>query len=259
MFGTTEVVPFQNSPARYILQEALKLCPDAKAISATNSSTTQSAKDMNRPTLITLKTLTWIACLSPFAMLVYEAITNTLGPDPSAKIQLTTGYNALLMLILALAVTPVRALSPRLSWLIKFRRLLGLFAFFYATIHLATYVALYANFNLSVFETDITKRRFIIAGFCAYLLMLPLAATSTTWAIRKLGGKRWNRLHKLVYLAAIAGIIHYWWQVKPGVLSPTNLTVVLFVLLLARPIIALLQKRRARHAVAVSKLAGTTE
>lgn len=214
---------------------------------------------MNRSTLITLKTLTWIACLSPFAMLVYEAVTNTLGPDPTSTIALTTGYNALLMLILSLAVTPVRALSSRLSWLIKFRRLLGLFAFFYATIHLATYVALYANFNLSVFETDITKRRFIIAGFCAYVLLLPLAATSTTWAIRKLGGKRWNRLHKLVYFAAIAGIIHYWWQVKPGVLSPMNLTIVLFVLLFARPVIALAQKRRKRQSVAVSKFAGTTE
>jgi methionine sulfoxide reductase heme-binding subunit len=153
------------------------------------------------------------------------------------------------MLILSLAVTPLRLLSPRLSWLIKFRRLLGLFAFFYASIHLATYVALYANFNLSVFETDITKRRFIIAGFCAYLLLLPLAATSTTWAIRKLGGKRWNRLHKLVYFAAICGIIHYWWQVKPGVLSPTNLTIALFILLLARPILLVINKRRAQRTV----------
>ena len=201
---------------------------------------------MNRSTLITLKTITWLACLSPFALLVYQAITNTLGPDPTSTIALTTGYNALLMLILSLAVTPLRQLSPRLSWLIKFRRLLGLFAFFYATIHLATYVALYANFNLSVFETDITKRRFIIAGFCAWLLLLPLAATSTTWAIRKLGGKRWNRLHKLVYLAAICGIVHYWWQVKPGVLSPLRLTIVLGVLLLARPILTWINARKTR-------------
>lgn len=205
---------------------------------------------MNRSTLITLKTITWLACLSPFALLVYQAITNTLGPDPTSTIALTTGYNALLMLILSLAVTPLRQLSPRLSWLIKFRRLLGLFAFFYATIHLATYVALYANFNLSVFETDITKRRFIIAGFCAWLLLLPLAATSTTWAIRKLGGKGWNRLHKLVYLAAICGIIHYWWQVKPGVLSPLRLTIVLGLLLLARPVLTWINARKHRPAAA---------
>ena len=205
---------------------------------------------MSRKTLITLKTLTWIACLGPFLMLVYEAITNTLGPDPTSEIALTTGYNALLLLILSLAITPLRLLSARLSWLIKFRRLLGLFAFFYATIHLATYLALYLNFDWNVFKTDITKRRFIIAGFAAYLLLVPLALTSTTWAIRKLGGKQWNRLHKLVYLAAIVGIIHYWWQVKPGVLSPMNLTISLAALLLARPVLLFIQKRKARRAVA---------
>jgi methionine sulfoxide reductase heme-binding subunit len=205
---------------------------------------------MSRKTLITLKSLTWIACLGPFALLVYQAVTNTLGPDPTSTIALTTGYNALLLLILSLGVTPLRLLSPRLSWLIKFRRLLGLFAFFYASIHLATYLVLYLNFDLSVFKTDITKRRFIIAGFAAYTLLVPLAATSTTWAIRKLGGNGWNRLHKLVYLAAICGIIHYWWQVKPGVLSPMNLTITLTVLLLARPVLTYIQKRRTHRAVA---------
>jgi methionine sulfoxide reductase heme-binding subunit len=206
---------------------------------------------MNRKTLITLKTLTWIACLGPFALLVYQGVTNTLGPDPTSNIALTTGYNALLLLILSLAITPLRLLSPRLSWLIKFRRLLGLFAFFYASIHLATYLVLYLNFDWNVFKTDITKRRFIIAGFSAYILLVLLAATSTTWAIRKLGGQQWNRLHKLVYLAAICGIIHYWWQVKPGVLSPMNLTIALAILLLARPVLTFIQKRRTRRAVAV--------
>ncbi len=201
---------------------------------------------MNRTTLITLKTVTWIACLSPFAMLVYQAVTNTLGPDPTSNIALTTGYNALLLLILSLAITPLRLLSPRLSWLIKFRRMLGLFAFFYASLHLATYIALYMNFDLSVFKTDITKRRFIIAGFLAYTLLVPLAATSTTWAIRKLGGRRWNQLHKLVYFAAISGIIHYWWQVKPGVKSPMNLTITLFVLLLSRPVLTWVHQRKSR-------------
>jgi len=205
---------------------------------------------MKRSTLILLKALTWIACLSPFTYLVCQAVTNTLGPDPTARITLTTGYNALLFLILSLAITPLRGLSPRFSWLIKFRRLLGLFAFFYATLHLATYVALYANFDFSVFRTDITRRRFIIAGFSAWMLLLPLAVTSTTWSIRKLGGKRWNRLHKLVYFAAICGIVHYWWQVKPGVLTPLRLTVVLAVLLLARPVIAIIQKRKARPVAA---------
>ncbi|MGA7857687.1 MAG: protein-methionine-sulfoxide reductase heme-binding subunit MsrQ [Terracidiphilus sp.] len=205
---------------------------------------------MKRSTLILLKTFTWIACLSPFTLLVYQAITNTLGPDPTSTITQTTGYNALLMLILSLAISPLRSLSPRLSWLIKFRRLLGLFAFFYASLHLATYIALYMNFDLNVFKTDITRRRFIIAGFAAWTLLVPLAATSTTWAIRKLGGKNWNRLHRLVYLAAICGIVHYWWQVKPGVLSPLRLTLVLSVLLLARPVLAYVQRRKTRPVAA---------
>jgi sulfoxide reductase heme-binding subunit YedZ len=205
---------------------------------------------MKRSTLILLKCATWIACLWPLALLGYGAVTNTLGPDPTSKIALTTGYTTLLPLILSLAVTPVRSLSPRLSWLIKFRRLLGLFAFFYGTLHLLTYVALYSNFSVQAMIDDITKRRFIMAGAAAWLLLLPLAATSTTWSIRKLGGKNWKRLHMLVYLAAICGLVHYWWQVKPGVLSPLRMTVVLAVLLLARPVLWWMQRRKARAATA---------
>jgi methionine sulfoxide reductase heme-binding subunit len=200
---------------------------------------------MNRLALIILKTLTWIACLWPFARLVYGAVTNNLGPDPSANIALTTGYTALLLLIISLAVTPLRRLIPKLTWLIKFRRLLGLFAFFYGTVHMLTWVALYSGFNVQQMADDLTKRRFIWIGMITYLLLVPLAATSTNWSIRKLGGKRWARLHSLVYVASICGIVHYWWQVKPGVLSPLRLTIVLAILLLARPILAFGQRRKA--------------
>jgi len=199
---------------------------------------------MKRSTLALLKTLTWIACLWPAGLLTYQAVTNTLGPDPTANIELTTGYNTLLLLILSLAVTPARKLVPRLGWLIKFRRLLGLFAFFYGTIHMLAYVALYAGFDVNAMLADIEKRKFITIGVAAWLLLLPLAATSTNWAIRKLGGKNWNRLHNLVYVAAVCGAIHYWWQVKPGVLSPLRLTLVLGVLLAARPVLAWLQRRK---------------
>ena len=198
---------------------------------------------MKRSILISLKALTWLACLWPLAQLVWGAATNNLGADPTAKITLTTGYTTLLLLILSLAVTPVRRLIPKLTWLVKFRRLLGLFAFFYATVHLATYIALYAGFDLNTMTTDIAKRRFITVGVAAWLLLVPLAATSTNRSIRKLGGKRWNRLHKLVYVAAVCGVIHYWWQVKPGVLAPLNMTVVLAVLLLSRLAWTLWQKR----------------
>jgi sulfoxide reductase heme-binding subunit YedZ len=205
---------------------------------------------MKRSTLLLLKTLTWIACLGPAGLLTYQAATNTLGPDPTANIELTTGYNTLLLLILSLAVTPVRKLVPQLSWLIKFRRLLGLFAFFYGTVHLLAYVALYAGFDVKTMLDDIAKRKFITIGVAAWLLLVPLALTSTNWAIRKLGGKNWNRLHKLVYVAAVCGVIHYWWQVKPGVLSPMRLTLVLAVLLLARPVLGWWQRRRVRAATA---------
>jgi methionine sulfoxide reductase heme-binding subunit len=201
---------------------------------------------MKRSTILILKSLTWIACLWPLALLVYGAVTNTLGADPTANITFTTGYTTLLLLILSLAITPVRSLSPHLSWLIRFRRLLGLFAFFYGTLHLLTYVALYAGFDIHAMLADIEKRRFITMGVTAWLLLVPLAVTSTNWSIRKLGGKRWQRLHRLVYLAAICGIIHYWWQVKPGVLSPLRLTIVLAVLLLARPILAYIQRRKTQ-------------
>lgn len=205
---------------------------------------------MNRSTLIILKTLTWIACLWPFARLVYGAVTNNLGPDPTSNIALTTGYTALLLLIISLAITPLRKLIPKLTWLIKFRRLLGLFAFFYGTVHMLTWVALYSAFNVHAMVDDLTKRRFIWIGMITWLLLVPLAATSTNWSIRRLGGKRWARLHSLVYVASVCGIVHYWWQVKPGVLSPLRLTIVLAVLLLARPILAFAQRRKARAVTA---------
>jgi sulfoxide reductase heme-binding subunit YedZ len=204
---------------------------------------------MKRSTLILLKTFLWLACLWPLGLLVYGAVTNTLGPDPASKIALTTGYYTLVLLLTSLAITPVRRLHARLGWLIKFRRLLGLFAFFYGTLHLLTYVALYSGFDVSAIAGDIAKRRFITMGVAAWLLLLPLAATSTNWAIRKLGGKRWNRLHKVVYLAAVCGVFHYWWQVKPGVLSPMRMTVVLAVLLAARLAWTLWEKRRKSRIV----------
>jgi sulfoxide reductase heme-binding subunit YedZ len=203
---------------------------------------------MTRPTVILLKTLTWLACLWPLAWLLWGAVTNHLGADPTATITFATGLAALRLLTISLAITPLRRLSPRLNWLIRFRRLLGLFAFFYATLHLLTYVALYAGFDVNSMAADIARRRFITIGVAAWLLLLPLAATSTNWAIRKLGGKRWNRLHKLVYLAAVCGVIHYWWQVKPGVLTPVTITVVLAVLLGARPVLAWIQRPKPRVA-----------
>jgi sulfoxide reductase heme-binding subunit YedZ len=136
--------------------------------------------------------------------------------------------------MVSLAITPVRRLSKQLGWLIRFRRMLGLYAFFYATVHLAVYLKLYANLEWPTIENDLTKRRYIIVGFAAWLLLLPLALTSTKWSIRKLG-KRWQTLHWLVYVTALLAVAHYWWIVKKGVLEPLPITIVLTVLLLARP------------------------
>ncbi len=206
---------------------------------------------MRRSTLILLKTLTWIACLWPLALLVYGALTpEGLGADPSARIALSTGYTTLVLLALTLAVTPVRRLSAKLAWLARFRRLLGLFAFFYATIHMLAYVALYSGFDVHTMLDDIAKRRFIMAGAAAWLLLLPLALTSTTWAIRKLGGRRWNLLHKLIYIAAICGVVHFWWQVKTGVLTPLPLTAIIALLLLARVAYALWKPQKKKPVTA---------
>ena len=201
---------------------------------------------MKRSTLILPKIIVWIACLVAVARLVYGAVTNNLGPDPTATIAFSTGLATLRLIAITLAISPLRRIWPRLNWLIKFRRLLGLFAFFYATLHMLTWVALYNNFDVHAMLVDVTRRRFITMGMAAYLLILPLALTSTAWSIRKLGGKNWNRLHKLIYLAAICGVIHYWWQVKTGVITPITITVIVAVLLLARPILAWTHKRKTR-------------
>jgi sulfoxide reductase heme-binding subunit YedZ len=203
---------------------------------------------MTRTVLILLKLAVWLACLWPAGILVLGAVDNTLGPDPTSHIALTTGYTTLMLLTITLGITPVRRLSPRLAWLIRFRRLLGLFAFFYASVHMLTWLVLYTGLNPQAMLDDIAKRRFIMMGVAAYTLLIPLALTSTNWAIRKLGGKRWNRLHKLIYIAVICGIIHYWWQVKTGVLLPLPFTIAVAILLLARPIQSWLKRPKPKPA-----------
>jgi methionine sulfoxide reductase heme-binding subunit len=199
---------------------------------------------MNKSTLITLKVLVWLACLYPIAILTCGAVTNNLGPDPTGNIEFATGLATLRLLVISLAITPLRQLWPRLSWLIKFRRLLGLFAFFYASIHLFAYVGLYASFDPHTMADDILKRRFITVGVLAWLLLVPLALTSTTGSIRRLGGKRWNQLHKLVYVSVCLGLLHYWWQVKSGVTTPLGITVIMAVLFIARPLLNWWKSRR---------------
>lgn len=199
--------------------------------------------------VVLLKVLVHVACLAPFVWLawhLYLSVSsnpNALGPDPTATVTFFTGFATLRLLVISLAITPVRRLIPRLSWIIRFRRMLGLYAFFYGCLHLLTYLWLYAGWSWPVIVNDVARRPYIWAGVTAWGLMVPLALTSTAWSIRKLGGKRWNLLHRLVYISAIAGVVHYWWIVKPGVRTPLTITLILGVLLAARPLLALLRSK----------------
>ncbi|HEX5235710.1 MAG TPA: protein-methionine-sulfoxide reductase heme-binding subunit MsrQ [Silvibacterium sp.] len=200
-------------------------------------------------TIVVLKILVHIACLVPVAWLLVHLFQNKLGPDPTHTVTFFTGRGTLRLLVITLAISPIRRLFPRFVWIIRFRRMLGLYAFFYGCLHLMTYLWLYAGFSWAAIVDDISHRRFILAGVTAWLLMVPLALTSTAWSIRKLGGKNWTRLHWLTYLAALAGVVHYWWGVKQGDNTPAEITIVLAIVLAARPLLAWV---RSRNAIEVS-------
>lgn len=214
---------------------------------------------MTKRSILFLKGIIHLLCLAPFIYLLrfYQSGALALDPDPVAFITHFTGDWALWTLLATLAITPLRRISPHLAWLIRFRRLIGLYAFFYASLHLATYIFLFSGYDLpsvlagireghpgivldewkQIWPTiwdDVRKRRFIQIGFLAWVILLALAATSPSFMLRAMGGKTWQRLHCLIYVAAIAAVIHYWWLVKTGVRTPWKATAVLVVLFLAR-------------------------
>jgi methionine sulfoxide reductase heme-binding subunit len=180
-----------------------------------------------------LKPVLFLACLAPLARLAWRALHSDLGANPIEAITHGTGDWTLIFLLVTLSITPLRKLT-RQYWLIGFRRMLGLFAFFYGTLHLMTYVWLDKFFDVHEMLADIAKRRFITAGMTAFALMIPLALTSTKWSIRKLGGKRWQALHRLIYFSAAAGVIHYLWLVKADKKKPLEYAAVLGLLLFFR-------------------------
>ena len=208
---------------------------------------------MSKQAIVALKIAVWLVCLTPLALLIYRGFTNNLGPDPTATVTHATGFATLRLLVISLAVTPLRRLSVRLSWLVRFRRLLGLFAFFYGCLHLLTWLWLYSGFSIAAMADDLGKRRYIMMGMAAWVLLVPLAATSTNWSIRKLGGKRWQALHRLPYVSAICGVIHYWWIVKSGVRTPVTITLVLAVLLLARVVWSVREKANRQASIATAR------
>ena len=186
----------------------------------------------------------FLTALVPVAPLVRGALTGTLGVNPAETIQLQTGRWALKFLFISLAVTPIRRLT---GWnvVIQFRRMLGLFAFFYATLHFASYFAFDLNFAIDTMVTDVLKRPFIALGFTAFLLLIPLAVTSTRGWIRRLG-KKWTQLHRLVYVAATLATIHFAWKVKVFTGDPVRYAAVLVVLLGFRVVWQLREVRKTR-------------
>jgi methionine sulfoxide reductase heme-binding subunit len=224
---------------------------------------------MSKRAIILFKTLLHLLCLAPFAWLLHLFTSNALAnyPDPINFITHFTGDWTLNFLFATLAITPIRRLSPSLASLIRFRRMLGLYAFFYATLHLSTYIFLFSGYDITTalaglraghpgelvtqwkivwprMVDDALKRRFIQVGLFAWFFLLALAVTSPTFVLRAMGGKNWQRLHRLIYVAAIAGIIHYWWLVKKGNYSPAFDTIVLTILLLARVAYALIKRSK---------------
>jgi sulfoxide reductase heme-binding subunit YedZ len=200
----------------------------------------------DRPVRFLLKPLAFLASLGPAAWLVWAAQTGALSSNPLSDLTNETGVWTLRFLCITLSITPLRRI---VGWngLIKFRRMTGLYAFFYGTLHLLTYViadrfagldfpngvvswTTAANLGRAVWD-DIAKRPFITVGCTAWVMMMPLAVTSTAGMIRRLGGRRWNRLHMLVYAVAILGVVHYWWLVRADIRRPLAYAVVIAVLL----------------------------
>lgn len=160
-----------------------------------------------------IKVLVFALALAPLLRLVVYGLTDRLGANPVEFITRSTGTWTLVLLCVTLAVSPVRRLSSRLAWLLRCRRMLGLFAFFYAALHFTTYFWLDQWFDWSGILRDVSgKRPFITVGFAAFVLMMPLALTSPHAMVRWLGGRRWQRLHRLIYVIAVLAILHYWWM-----------------------------------------------
>ena len=178
------------------------------------------------------KVVVFLTCLAPFGWLVVRALTGRLGINPVEDLELTTGIWALRFLVATLLVTPVRRLS---GWnrIVQYRRMLGLFTFFYASVHFAIYIGVDQFFAFGFIVKDVAKRPFITMGFTAFVLMIPLAVTSTKGWIRRLG-RRWPVLHRLIYVSGVCAAIHYLWKVKVMIGSPVYYATVIGLLLAFR-------------------------
>ena len=182
-----------------------------------------------------IKAVAFALCLVPLARLAWLGTHHRLGANPIEYITHSTGWWTLCFLLITLSVTPLRRLIGW-NWLLRMRRMLGLFAFFYVSLHFVTYIWLDQFFDWHSMLKDIAKRPFITVGFTAFVLLIPLAATSTNAMVRRLGARRWQRLHRAVYVIASLGVLHFWWLVKKDIREPLVFGTLLALLLLARVI-----------------------
>jgi sulfoxide reductase heme-binding subunit YedZ len=189
-----------------------------------------SIKKLDNKIIAWVKITAFLLALIPLAKLGIGAYSDSLGANPIEKITRSTGYWTVTFLLISLTITPLRRFSGW-NWLMRLRRMLGLFVFFYASLHFLTYLVLDQFFDWASIVNDIFKRPYITVGFPAFLLLVPLAVTSNNHMIKLLGGKRWLILHRLVYLCAVGGVVHYWWLVKKDLTNPLTFAVLLSLLL----------------------------
>lgn len=179
----------------------------------TFANTSDMTKTPDSRRLAQIKAVLFALCLLPLARLLWAAYTDDFGPNPVEFVQRWTGTWTFNFLIITLCVTPLRAMTEW-HWLIRLRRMLGLFCFFFAALHFLSFIGFDHAFDINDIARDIAKRPFVTVGFAAFLLLIPLAATSNNWTIRKLGGRKWQELHRNIYLISILACIHYFWVVK---------------------------------------------
>jgi sulfoxide reductase heme-binding subunit YedZ len=203
-------------------------------------------KNLDNRVLVRVKAAVFLTALLPFAKLAIAAYADALGANPIEKLTHVTGFWALNFLLITLAITPLRRL-PGCSWLMRLRRMLGLFAFFYAALHFAIYLVLDQFFDWQAIANDILKRPYITVGFSAFVALIPLALTSNDAIIRRLGGKRWRALHRLTYPCAMAGVVHFGWLVKKDLSRPIMFALALALLLGLRVAYRLVGHRAANQ------------
>ncbi len=207
-------------------------------------------RKLEEATIARLKAATFVVCLAPLGLLIWRGFTGGLTANPIEFITHTTGWWTLAFLMITLAVTPLRRLLD-MPWLLRLRRMLGLYVFFYASLHFLTWLVVDQFFDWQAIVKDIAKRPYITVGFSAFLLLLPLAATSTNAMVRRLGAARWQSLHRLVYVIAILGVVHFWWLVKKDIREPALFATILTVLLGTRLVV--MWRKRALPAMSAAQ------